>query len=335
MKRRIRRQLMILWFGLFALSLGLFAKSLKSGVAQQQSFLQLNSSRETAQLLTHQFQYWIQTKIDRARLLFETAKQKFDSRRDQIRFLENQLKLDPSMLSFAVYQKDRRWTPRFQISRPLGHFYRISLLKLSLLNQNFPLNFSILEDNHNAFDFRIATLSDQTPLLRVAKRSGKTLIIGIDLLQETIRDEFGSLLKNQTTQVLIVNREGQLLFRSDDSQFEIGEDLSHLPILQNALSSQATSGSMNYHILPSTPLMQASFFKKFESDLIFVVQSPFSITAKQVNAATHSSLWVGLFLFLGIGFIFGFAFEIASKETIPNKANPNLNPIDENIKDAA
>ena len=92
----------------------------------------------------------------------------------------------------------------------------------------------------------------------------------------------------------ILDRHGRVVAQTDPTHFTFGEDLSHLPILQMAKSTEAPNGNLDYYELPGGVLQYGSFHKVGYADLVVITQAPRSHVIQLLRSYTRQALLVAM-----------------------------------------
>jgi class 3 adenylate cyclase/HAMP domain-containing protein len=234
---------------------------------------------DTATLLSSRVRNELKYSAEKARTLAAMALEDFKNPDDQIRFLEENLALDDQLLAISLHRKSsasqQQWTHVFRITRPESDPTHLTPQDFKDLDLKFPLN--VNQAGNGPVDVVVGTLRDGTPILRMAfpivrKADGKfTQVLSVEIKQERITAAFAEATHHFS---FALDRTGRLMIQTDPTHFTFGEDLSYLPILQMAKSTEAPNGNLDYYELPGGSLQFGSFHRVGYGDLLVVTQAP-------------------------------------------------------------
>lgn len=244
---------------------------------------------DVATLLSSRIRNELRHAVEKGRLLTAAASEEFREPKAQIRFLEENLALDPQYVALSLFRhseaREGRWISIFRLTRPPEDPAHLSDSDFNELDLKYPIDLGIA--GRGEIDIAIGKLSDDTPIVRmavpIARRKDGTFsrVLGIELRQERITAAFSEATAHLS---FLLDRNGRLLAQSDPTHFSYGEDLSHLPILQVARTTETVRGNLDYREVPGASLQYGSFHKMGYADLVIVSQA----SRYQVNLALRA-----------------------------------------------
>ncbi len=253
---------------------------------------------DTATLLSSRVRNELKYAAEKARTLAAMALEDFKNPDDQIRFLEENLSIDEQLLALTLYRRSpasqQQWATVFRLTRPEGDPAHLNNNDFKELDLKYPLN--IHRAGNGPVDIAVGTLKDNTPILRMAfpiirKANGRfTQVLAIELKQERITAAFSEATQHFS---FALDRSGRLMIQTDPTHFTFGEDLSYLPILQMAKSTEAPNGNLDYHELPGGILQYGAFHRVGYGDLLVVTQAPKTFVLATMKTYTRQALMIG------------------------------------------
>ncbi len=233
---------------------------------------------DAATLLASRIRNELRHVAEKGRILSSAALEEFKRPDDQIRFLEENLSIDDQFIALTLYRHSKnsdKWSPVFRLSRQEGDPAHLEEDDFAQLDLKYPLDLPAVATG--ATEVTVGALKDGTPILRLAvpivRKSGGdfTQILGIEVRQERVTAAFAESTAHFS---FILDRTGRVLSQTDPTHFTLGEDLSHLPILAMARSTDAPSGNLDYYELPGSMLQYGSYHKVGYADLVVLAQAP-------------------------------------------------------------
>lgn len=288
-QRSIKVMVLILFVGLSS-ALGTFS------VLKWKGDLEVQEQTRTAllnQTLAVELQQFLHHLFFQAQTMAFTALQRFQNSEWQKTFLEEQIQSQPGLLGLRIHRSRHssiagsRFEPVLYLRRPITDPYRINAKEWDRIEINIEKVFDELSDSsENKKVFRTGNLADGTRVLRLfsvlRQNPGQDFkeIVEILLLQEIFGQFFDQFSGPQKTSPhyfhFLVNPQGELLLQSNPQHFSFGENLSHLPLLREALAERKTEVSTRYSELPNTPELWAQLHTLKPFNLLFVTQVPVS-----------------------------------------------------------
>lgn len=177
-----------------------------------------------------------------------------------------------NILALIGYEKTSfgTWTAVFQMARPGVDARRIKEWKLDLLNLKIPVDFKSI-NRGKKIELRGGSLGDDTPVIRMGFRLTEGAVLSVLIDQEAFTNQF---LEASGYFSYLLDRHGNLLAQTDSSHFSVGEDLSHMPIVQASQATDLESGNLNFHELPNTPLQYGGWTRSHYAGTTVYSQIP-------------------------------------------------------------
>jgi adenylate cyclase len=255
---------------------------------------------DAATLLSSRVRNELRHVAEKGRILAAAALEDFKSPDDQLRFLEDNLEMDDQLIALSLFRKGEKlgqpgWNPVFRLVRPEGDPSYLNDADFKQLDLKYPLDLGLVAEG--AVEISVGALKDGTPILRLAvpivrKKGGAfTQLLQLEVRQERITAAFAESTAHFS---FILDRNGRVLTQTDPTHFTFGEDLSHLPILQMARTTEAPNGNLDYYELPGGPLQYAAFHKVGYADLTVVTQAPRTHVIHMLRSYTRQGLFLGV-----------------------------------------
>ena len=254
---------------------------------------------DSATLLSSRVRNELRHVAEKGRILAAAALEEFKNSDDQYRFLEENLSMDDQFVAMTLYRRSPatqgHWVSVFRLTRAEADPNHLGEADFKQLDLKYPLDFARVSEG--AVDVSVGSLKDNMPILRLAvpivKKPGQgfTQILGIEVRQERLTAAFAEATALFS---FILDRHGRLISQTDPTHFTLGEDLSYLPVLQMANSTEAPNGNLDYFELPGAPLQYAAFHKVGYADLTIVTQAPRSHVIKILRTYTRQAGLVGI-----------------------------------------
>ena len=253
---------------------------------------------DNATLLSSRVRNELRHVAEKGRILAAAALEEFKNPDDQIRFLEDNLSIDDQYIAMSLFRRSKtsqgQWSPVFRLTRPEGDPAHIEDSDFKQFDLKYPLDLNLVSEG--AVEVSVGALKDGTPILRMAvpivrkKGVGFTQLLEMEVRQERLTAAFAEATAHFS---FILDRNGRVLTQTDPTHFTLGEDLSHLPILQAARATDAPNGNLDYYELPGGPLQYGSFHKVGYADLTVVSQAPSTLVLAMLREYTRRALYMG------------------------------------------
>ncbi|MCM2278168.1 MAG: HAMP domain-containing protein [Oligoflexia bacterium] len=288
-------------FGVVSLATHLYSEDL-SGLLRKNTL-------DSASLLAGRVRAELKRSAEQARLLGAVSLEEFAHPEDQVKFLQDNLSLDPQLYGLSLYRlRDDKFHAEWRIAQAEAQKrLKLATADFEELDRSAPLDLEAVRAG--GVEFAVGTLRS-LPLLRLAlplvQREDGTF--SQCLVLELQQEKLGGLFADATTaQSFLVDRRGQVLASSDPVRFAPGQDRAALAIVQGARSGRNPSGQLDF--VDEQGEAQIGAFQRIGfGELAIVSQVPL---ARASSAKTllyrRTSLLGAAFLFLAL--CFGFYFS--------------------------
>lgn len=276
----------------------------------------------------------ISTKI---RMLADGLEQEFKDPLEKLHYLKKYIAEDPRILTVCIYkthlviEKDSDQLPRPRkewaldriITRPEDDPDRIRTKDVEWLNGKQPLEYDKIKTGEVLLI--PAQLADKKQILRIAVRLAEEKIMVSEIKLSWLNTDLAGSENGVFS--FVTDTKGRLLGQSEAEHFTEGDNISHLPVLQLASTTEAGLGRIDYSETPSGILQYGAFVKIGSFGLVTVSQIPktgVKVSIHKYLEDARSLAWVILLSVVTLSTLFGILVALAIRKETPKE--PKVTP---------